>query len=242
MTLKNICHTALILGGLISLAACSKEEHDPIPGALRHIFPIEQGAYRVYHAIDTNYQSTVAGGKEGREYFKKELYSGTEVDLLGRTVARMEIHEAPYALDSLGDPVYVFSLVQVWTQWADSLSAECMEGTRRMYYLKLPPYKGFTWNGNLYNAEQPEQYRYVSTDTTIVSDGHTWEHCVYVEEVPFDEIGNISSGGFYRREHAYQVYAPYIGKVIRHRERVEYQGTTLDGEKSYYLHEELVRP
>lgn len=232
---------ALLASLLLALASCSKEEYDPIPEPLRHVFPLLDGKYRIYHAVDTNYESSVSGGKEGREYFKKELYNGEETDLLGRMVKRVEIQEGPYLLDSLGQPIFSFTPVEVWTQWADSLQAECTEGTQRILYLKLPPYVGTTWNGNLYNAEQPEVYQYLNVDTTVVANGVTWTHCVYVEEVPFDEIGEIRSGGYYRREHAYQVYAPYVGKIIRHRERVIYQGVVLDGASSHYLHEEIVQ-
>jgi hypothetical protein len=219
------------------ITACHKD-YDPVSIPQRNIFPMIVGRERIYQAVDTNYESSVAGGKEGREFFRKEYYAGEETDLLGRIVKRVEIQESPYVLDSAGNPVYDFTPTEIWTQYADSFSVECTEGTTRLYYLKMPPYPTSTWNGNLYNAEQPQTYYYANLDTTVVANGVTWDHCVFVMEAPYS---NINSPSYRRQEYAYQVYAPYVGKIIRHRQRVIYQGADLQGAESFYIHEELIR-
>lgn len=229
----------LLLACLSLVITACRKDYDPVTEPQRNIFPLIDGRSRIYYTVDTNYESSIAGGKEGREYFKKEYYAGEETDLLGRTVKRLEIQESPYTLDSAGNPVFSFIPTTIWTQYADSFSVECTEGNIRLFYLKMPPYPTTTWNGNLYNSEQPQTYSYASLDTTVVVYGVTWEHCVVVMEAPFSEIGSITPSGYYRREFAYQVYAPYVGKIKRHRERVVYQGTTLQGDESFYLHEEL---
>ena len=168
-------------------------------------------------------------------YFKKEVTEGTETDLLGREVSKLWLYTSP---DSLGSN-YSWSFSELWTQWADDQNAERIEGNKRLWVLRLPPYQGSTWNGNFYNNEGAQTYEYINLDTTVTIQGTTYENCVYVLQVPFRQPVEQQGGAIFIIEHAYEIYAPGIGKIVRYCKYFVAQDGVPESESKVY-YEELV--
>lgn len=222
------------------MTACRKD-YDPVPETAKKIFPIEEEKFRIYHVIDTGYASATL--EEVRTYYRRELTSGTETDLLDREVSKLWLHTSP---DSLGGN-YAWSFFQLWTQYMGDTYAERIEGNTRKLVLRWPPYQGSTWNGNLYNSMDDQTYEYMNIDTTVVVQGTTYEHCVYVLQVPFRMPVTKNPTGppppFFLIEHAYEIYAPNIGKIVGYYKYYEEQvinGQVKIDEDSRIYREELV--
>jgi hypothetical protein len=203
----------LILG--LGMVACRKE-FDPVPATAKTIYPIVDGKQRIYHVIDTSYASATL--EDARSYYKRELTDGTETDLLERSVSKLWLHTSVDTLGTPTAPVYAWRFDQLWTQYLSDNYAERIEGNTRKLVLKWPPYPGSTWNGNLYNNKETQTHEYINIDTSVVVQGITYEHCVYVLQVPFRMPVVKNPTGpqppFFLIEHAYEIYAPNIGKIV----------------------------
>lgn len=207
-----------ILAVLAGFMACNRT-YDPVPEHVDRIFPLEEGLSRVYHVVDTAYKSSVVDVEVDR-YFKRELHEGTEVDLLEREVRRVRIDRTPD--DLTPGPPYDFSYDDLWTQYMGDDYAERSEGNTRYLVLRMPPLQGTTWNGNLFNGEDVQQYEYTQIDTTVTVEGVTYENCVMITQVPFRKLGNENS--FVEiEEFSFEIYAPDVGKIQRYHKYLEIQ-------------------
>ena len=233
----------LLLIGLASTAC--RRDYDPVPPMAKEIFPVQDGKFRVYHVVDTSYASTTL--EDARTYYKRELTEGIETDLLEREVSQLWLHISTDTLGTPDAPIYNWAFDELWTQYLGEQFAERIEGNTRKLVLRWPPYEGATWNGNLYNNLDVQTYRYVNVDTTVVVRGVTYEHCVYVLQVPFrmpvEKIPGNPPPPFFLIEHAYEIYAPKIGKIVGYYKYYEEQfisGNLQIDENSRIYREELV--
>jgi hypothetical protein len=218
----------------ILILGCNRT-FDPVPEHLATVFPLHEGSQRVYEVAETSYVSI--NSVDAFHFFRRETIEGTESDLLGREVSKMFLYDSPDTLDSLGNRFYQWSFEQLWTQYANDDWAERIEGNIRYVVLKRPPVEGTSWNGNLYNSGDVETYKVVSHDTTITVPAGTFEHCVFVLQVPYRRLGVDMSPStpLFIEEYAYEVYAPGIGKIERYRKYIEVQsGTIFAGSHVYY--------
>lgn len=233
----------LLLLGLV-MTACRKD-YDPVPATAKTVYPITEGKFRIYHVIDTIYASTTL--EQARTYYRRELTEGTETDLLDRTVSKLWLHTSTDTLGTPAAPVFNWQFYEVWTQYLGDTYAERIEANIRKLVLRWPPYEGSTWNGNLYNDQDVQTYRFLNIDTTVVVQGKTYEHCVAVLQVPFRMPVVKTPGGppppFFLIEHAYEIYAPNIGKIVGYYKYYEEQvingQVQIDADSRIYL-EELV--
>lgn len=224
-----LCVVTALLGGC-------KRDLDPVAPYLNEIFPIQDGKLRVYHVIDTVYATVNSQLFEVRTYYKKEETNGTEDDLLGREVSKLHLYLSP---DTLPPDVYQWTFSELWTQYLGESFAERIEGNVRYLVLRVPPYEYSTWNGNLYNNQDVQTYQYMNLDTTVTVQGVTYEHCVYVLQVPYRRPVANRGGTYFLEEHAYEIYAPKIGKLVRYSKFYEEQNGVAEPESRVY-HEELV--
>ena len=213
--MKHLKFAAFLLLLGLGMTACRKE-YDPVPATARTIYPIVDGKYRIYHVIDTVFASATL--EDDRTYYRRETTNGTETDLLNREVSKLWLHTSPDTLGSPSSPIYNWSFYELWTQYLGDTYAERSEGNTRKLVLRWPPYKGSTWNGNLYNDQTDQTYQFLNIDTSVVVQGKTYEHCVYVLQVPFrmpvQKVPGNPPPPFFLIEHAYEIYAPTIGKIV----------------------------
>jgi hypothetical protein len=218
------------------LATGCNRDLDPVAPCLNEIYPVQDGKFRIYHVTDTVYATTSSQLFEDKTYFKKEETLGNEDDLLGRVVSKLYLYKSP---DTLPPDVYRWTFSELWTQYSGGGFAERIEGNVRYLVLRIPPYEFSTWNGNLYNNQEVQTYQYLNLDTTVTIQGHTYTNCVYVLQVPYRRPVANRGGTYFLEEHAYEIYAPKIGKIVRYAKFYEEQNGVAEPESRVY-HEELV--
>lgn len=213
--------------GVLFLLACGlfacNREYDPTPDYLDQIYPIQEGKYRIYHVTDTIFETSSSQLFEALTYYKRELTEGTETDLLGREVNKLRIDVSPDTLGTLDNPSYAWSFSELWTQFADDDFYEQTEGNTRYLVMRNPPYLGSTWDGNLYNNNGPRIYEFTQLDTSLTLFGNTYPNCVFVQQQEFYKPVSDSTGPIFLIEHAYEIYAPGIGKVVKYSKFLEAQ-------------------
>ncbi|MCS7075024.1 MAG: hypothetical protein NZ108_11200, partial [Bacteroidia bacterium] len=221
--MKNVRY--LFVLSLLFLLACNRKLDLIEP---KDYYPIIDGKYRIYAVKDSNYITT---GAVSRFYYQKELTNGTELDLMNRTVSKLEIQRS----DSLSN----FQFFQVWTQYKNREAAERIEGNTKYVVLRFPVFRGKTWDGNQYNNFGVMNYQYLSIDTTVTVGGKTYSNCVWVlrrQSDPDSRQYNFLS---------YEIYAPGIGKIKQYDRYIEYiiregRPPQIDSDKSFHHEEELL--
>lgn len=207
------------------MLACNRT-YDPVIPHTENIYPVEEGKYRIYHVIDTTYQSTNETGIDAQVYYLRERNVGTEIDLLGREVNKLWREVSNDSIDTLGSPVYEFEFEEQWTQYKDDSFAELIEGTKRTRVLKFPVLEGGEWNANLLNGDGAQNYQYVNLDTTVEINGRTFENCVKVLEIPYYQ--SEFPGFLFTVENAWSIYAPDVGLVEKYY-KYYYWSTDVEG-------------
>ncbi len=191
-----------------------------------NLYPIEQGKYRIYQVVDTTYTTQ---GAIPKFYYKKELTDTNETDLKNRIISRLNILKGN-VLDSL-------TFYELWTQYRDANWAERIEGNTKFLVLKFPVKQNDMWNGNEMNNLGKEDYTYVNIDTTVIINGKTYPHCVFVQQ-------RLNKNSLLTEVDTYEIYARGIGKIKRYDNYKKYNlnpnGTRTLTTDSYFYEETLL--
>ena len=221
----------ILLSGLLFLH-CNRTIDDILPHTER-IFPMEPGKYRISLVIDTTFD---AAGPVVDTYYKKEELGGAEVDLEGRTVRRLQTYRSEVASGSN----YNFVPYRLYTLYLDPEGpgvryAERMEENKRYLVLKFPVSPGIRWNGNLFNILNSQVYQYRQVDSTVVIRDHTYDNCVVV-------IQKNNLNGLIRKEFAYEIYAPEVGRIKKVDRTLVFDGANgeFNAAQSYIYIEEVL--
>lgn len=213
------------------LVSCEKNiEPSQDSTALDEYYPIQDGKYRIYEVKDTAF---LAAGAEETKSLRKEYTYGSEIDLVGRTISRLEIHTSADSLFSQ-DSTYTFTFSELWTQYQDEKYVERTEGNIRYLILKRPIDLNLMWDANIYNNLGEEEYEYTNLDSTVVLKNHIFQNCVVIlQRYRKTLISDIFT---------YEVYAKGIGKIIRYDRYIKYniRGSTVTIDASSYVHEEYL--
>jgi hypothetical protein len=217
--------------GLAS-GGCEQSKEYVLPHTLS-IFPHEAGKYRILLVRDTTFTTA---GKQGQNYYKRELLAGEEQDLRGRSLRLIEVYRSPAELGS----AYDFSLDRVWSQFfqpqeSGTYYAERTEENQRYLLLKFPVSEVQRWNRNAFNSQGEQELRYGNVDTTVTVNGKTFEHCVYV-------IQKDDTLGFINKAFAYEIYAPEVGLIKKYDNTQVFDGPRgeFNPDKSRIYLEEIV--
>lgn len=221
----------LLLG--VAWTGCNRT-YDPTPEHLDNIYPVQEGKHRIYHVVDTVFETANSSLLEANTYFKKEVTEGTETDLLGREVSKLWLYESPDTLGTMQQPQFDWTFTELWTQYLGEEFAERIEGNTRYLTMRVPPYPNSTWDGNLYNNLTAQTYQYINIDTTVEVNGTRYENCVFVLQQEYYKPVQDSSFAIFIIEHAYEIYAPGIGKIVRYFKDFEMQSGTIEPASRIY--------
>lgn len=193
----------ILLSGLLFSTACNRVKDLILPHT-ELIFPLEQGRFRITEVIDTTFDTR---GAVVDHFYKRERNANTSTDLLDRALTRIEAERSEI---EFGD-AYRFEPYRVWAQYIDPNAegthfAERIQENQRILVLKFPVFPGVSWNGNLFNNQGTEVFRYQEVDTTVVVKGVSYENCVMV-------VQKADTNGFINFKFAYEIYAPSIGLI-----------------------------
>lgn len=230
---------SFLLIGLTFLASCNRT-YDPTPEYVERIFPLDDGKYRIYEVKDTVFETATQGEYEALSYYKREMVDGTEIDLLDREVSKLWIHRSPDTLGTPDNPVYDWSYHELWTMYRGEEYSERIEENTRYLVQRNPAYPDASWDGNLFNNENQQTYRYTNIDTTVTVQGVTYENCVFVLQQEFYQPIADSSGAIFISDHSYEVYAPDVGMILRYFKVYLRQNGDVIAEDSHIFREELV--
>jgi hypothetical protein len=194
---------------------------------------MEPGKYRISLVVDTTFN---AAGPVTDIFYKKEELEGIEVDLEGRTVRKLQTYRSELAAGTS----FEFVPYRLYTQYIDSAGpgsryAERIEENKRFIVLKFPVSPGIRWNGNLYNLLRAQEYTYSNVDSTVTVQGITYENCVVV-------IQKDNQNGLIRKEFAYEIYAPNIGRIKKYDQTLVFDGANgeFNPSESYVYIEEVL--
>lgn len=196
---------SLLFSSLI-LCNCNRVK-EVIPPHTSLIYPIIEGKYRTSLVIDTTFDT---GGDVLNKYYKKEETRGTEEDNIGREVNLLHVSRSAFEWGDARE----FELDRVWYQYKNpdrtgDYFAEKIEENSRSLVLKFPAYPGVSWNGNLYNSREKENFFYHRVDTAVSVQGTLYENCVMV-------VQKVDTLGLLNQKFAYEIYAPNIGLIKKY--------------------------
>ncbi len=229
----------LFLAGLFILASCNRT-YDPTPEYATRLFPLEDGKYRIYHVVDTVFETAVSSEYEVQTFYKREMVDGTETDLLDREVSKLWIYKSPDTLGTPDNPVYNWDFYALWTMYNGEQYAERTEGNTRYLVLKNPVYPDASWNGNLFNDQGQKTYRYTNIDTTVTVQGVTYDNCVFVLQQEFYQPFADSAQAIFISDYQYEIYAPDIGMILRYYKTYRRESNSVIADKSRIFREEVV--
>ncbi|MDX1907013.1 MAG: hypothetical protein SF053_08240 [Bacteroidia bacterium] len=230
--ISQLAALSVVLLTLLALGACERVKVT-IKSHTYDIFPHDSGHYRISLVIDTTYNTQ---GPVPDTYYKKELLTGEETDLTGRTARLIEV----YRSDEKFGTDYNFVLSRIWQQYlapedGRDYYAERIEENVRYVLLKFPVSVGVSWNGNLYNNLGTQAYTYETDDTTVTVQGITYENCVLV-------VQKADTNSFIYDRFAYEIYAPGIGLIKKYDRNIVNNGPNgeFNASESYFYQEELL--
>lgn len=209
---------------LVLATGCNRELNYDRPGP--EYFPTWAGLQRTYQVIDTSFSSTPAPNPYGLAYvldphYRLEVTGTEETDLMGRPLSRMELWRTP---DTAAANRNNFAFDELWTLHRNDEWAERIEGNIRYLVLRIPIRPTLTWDGNAYNTRGsgPDQqnYRYLTTDSTVTLGGQTYQHCVVVQQ-------RKSKTLLYDVD-TYEIYAPNVGLIKRYDRNIIYDDNDPD--------------
>jgi len=197
---------------------------------LGEIYNLDMGSYRIYHVIDTTFNTS---GPVVDEYYKKDELIGTSTDLLGREI---------YLIQSSRANVGSFEFVpeKVWTLYIpedrdSGLFIERQEDNIRKLDMKYPVARGEIWDANQYNTLKETRYQYLSTDTTVSVAAGSFDQSIFILE-KLDTVSVIT------RTEAYTAYKPGIGHIFRYDKTIITDGPNqeFNPDRSRIYQEELI--
>ncbi|MDX2247829.1 MAG: hypothetical protein SF052_13675 [Bacteroidia bacterium] len=222
----------LLLPLVTTLLGGCNQTRDVILPHTTAIFPVAQGLYRISEVIDTTFNT---GGAVAARFYKKEEISGTETDLTGRTVYRLDTYHSDFDRGLDFDwKYYLLGTIFYEPRETGDYYAERTENNVRIQVLRFPVHTLVSWNGNLYNNLGAQEFYYGNVDTSVVVKGVTYDHCVMVVQEKTE--------GLIRQSFAYEIYAPEIGLIKKYNRTLVNDGAMgeFNPDKSRIYIEELV--
>lgn len=183
-------------------------------------FPVKIGSW-VSYKVDSIGYDDFTGVVDTSQYFVKELIESHFQDNQGRKTLRIE----RYFKDSIDGEWY---LNNVWKANRLAHKAEKVEENLRFTKLIFPIREKATWDGNVSNILQPQEYSYTNIHEPYTVDGLSFDSTITVlqaeETSLFTEIS------------AYEIYAKHIGCVFFKRKHLnkEADGTIISGHNYTY--------
>jgi hypothetical protein len=143
----------------ICLYSCKKDPGVPFDMGYNY-FPDQVGKYVVYNVDSIYYNSFYSPSRKDTFKFQiKEKIESIFTDNEGRPAMRLERY-VKYYDKNVPYSEMEWQLRDVWMQNRTVKNAEKIEENVRYLKLIFPLNKDVTWNGNAYNTEPEERYKY----------------------------------------------------------------------------------
>lgn len=186
----------LILTFLMTFTYCKKKSSELVPVDYSY-FPLKLKSWVIYNITfrkvdkDVNIDTTV-------HYQLKEIIDTIIEDNTGKPVYRIERYTRPGNGHS-------WEISQVWQQGIDHNAAYKVEDNIKYVKLRFPVELNKSWNGNIYNSEEPLDYTISSIDQQETINGISFGNVLTVTQQ--------YSQNLIEKFHFFEKYAKNIGLV-----------------------------
>lgn len=196
--LKWVIYILLIF--TISLFSCENEDNNNNSVFIgKEYFPLVSGNTLIYKITEINidkpseiFDTTI--------YYLKEIIDIPLLDNENDTAYRIE----RYTRFSSDDNWIIHS---VWSAKITENTAEKVEENYRYVKIRFPVRTGYTWNGNIYNECESQEYRVSSVNSYYQIGDFVFDSCLTVV--------HDSSSSLIHKDLDYEVYAYRIGLVYK---------------------------
>jgi len=212
--------TVLSLVILFSISSCKKEKTSSAFDMGYDYFPINTG-HNVTYQVDSIFYDGFNAGKSDTFHFKvKELIESQFTDLQNRLAQRIE----RYRKDNDTTDWYI---KDVWFSNRTASAVEKVEENVRFVKLVFAVEDGKKWDGNIYNTQGEQSYKYTLLNEPYTVNGRTYDSTVTV--IQKDEPTSIS------QDYQVEVYAKNIGLIYKHYLHLEtsWGGVTINAGVDY---------
>ena len=202
----------IVLGGLITLAACKKDKNSNYSvNYMYNYYPIDSGHYIIYNvdSVTFNYDQ-INYTRDTVHYQMLASFGDTIHDLLDSVNFRVFYSTRPIGGSAWGSPYGTYGLRTL-------TNLQTVENDIRFIKLVFPPTANEVWNGNLYVGNLPGDpydpyavyqnwnYNYENCDTTVTIAGQTYNNVIVVSEV--------NSTNVISKTVRTEMYAPNVGMI-----------------------------
>lgn len=196
--------STVILGLLLVLAGCQKDEEPPEDPRYAY-FPVKPG-HSVTYEVDSIFHDSAVGVHDTDHYFIRRSIAKSFRDNEGRKSYRVERRRK----DSMSG---TWKIVDVWVANRNQVRAELVEENRRFTKMIFPIRSDKRWDGNAYNDLPEEKYRYRKLHKSRSIAGETLDSTVTVLQKDKENLIEKSS--------AFEIYALGIGMVKKEKVELE---------------------
>lgn len=202
MCMKKLYKTVLLvtLAVFLTLSSCKKDTIDGTIVQGYEYFMTDEGRYNEF-AVDSTQWDDFNDTVITYLFDIREVNDSLFLDNSGDTTVRLE----RLRRDSVTGPWYI---KDVWSMKRTATTAEKVEENERFIKLRFPIKEGYTWNGNLYNTQDPWEYKLTNVGQPFTVNGITFAETVTVEQTGTnDPLINKQLGK--------EVYAKGVGLIYK---------------------------
>ncbi len=212
----------LLLGALLVMnSGCSKTTDPPDWSYMYRYYPLQEGHWTIFQVDSVAYNSLLDTVMTYR-YFIREQNGTSFQDLAGNEWIRVNA-------DITSDTGAQWFPLASYAQRVTRQTAERLENNLRFVKMVYPFKKYSWWAGNSYihfddvyncNFLGEWQYQYKDLYVTKTINGHPFDSVVVIQQV--------ADSGLICKNLSFEMYAPQVGLVYKHTERLTTQKTTSD--------------
>lgn len=165
----------LFISIALLLFSCQKENEEPVvPDAGYDYYPLQSGITNYYLVTEITIDS-IAGVWDTLQYYLKTVNDTPHADLNNQTVTPVQRY-----IRGISDSVW--TIHDVW--YAYRSGSHLVASEENVKYLKMvfPVKENKSWNGNVYNTGQEQEYTIVKADEPFTVSGINFSNGVLVEE------------------------------------------------------------
>jgi len=184
---------------ILFLSACKKETADKVDFGYEY-FPLEIGSWVSYNVREIAHDIDLSPAHDTLDYQLKEIIESVFTDDEGRESYRIE----RYQRANENNP---WVIKDVWTSIRTNRRAEKSEENLRIIKMVFPLKKGESWDGNVYNIQNKDDYEVLEVDEQLVFNGFNFDKTLTIDHGEFFSLVNLDK--------AYEVYAEGVGLISK---------------------------
>lgn len=197
----------------MGVASCSDETNNSPNVFTGHdYFPLTTGQTLIYKVTEINidkpsnvYDTTI--------YFLMEFIEMPIIDNEKDTAWRIERYTKSTENSN-------WIIESVWSAKKTDLMAEKVEENQRFVKIRFPAKYGRTWNGNIYNNAELQEYRISAINYQFIIGTYDFDSCLMVV--------HDSASSLIHKDLAYEVYALHTGLIYKEKTYINSQEVFFD--------------